>query len=92
MLHLAPERVDVAAIAAGNTEPIADLLPRLRAAGVDAVAPSGVLGDPTRATAADGAVLLAGLVADARERVAAGAPDRLGCLRQPAGAARGGHR
>jgi creatinine amidohydrolase len=43
----------------------------LRAAGVRAVSESGILGDPTGATAQDGRALLDGLAADLIRRVAA---------------------
>jgi creatinine amidohydrolase len=58
MLHLDPARVDLDRAAAGRTEAMRDLLPRLRAEGVRAVAPNGVLGDPTGASAAEGETLL----------------------------------
>jgi creatinine amidohydrolase/Fe(II)-dependent formamide hydrolase-like protein len=45
------------------TTPIAGLLPRLRAGGVRAVSPTGVLGDPAGASAEEGARLLADLAA-----------------------------
>jgi mycofactocin precursor peptide peptidase len=60
-LVLRPAAVRTDRAVAGNTEPVAALMPRLRAGGVRPVSPSGVLGDPTRATAADGARLLAEL-------------------------------
>jgi creatinine amidohydrolase len=44
--------------AAGVTEPLAELAPRLRAEGVRAVSPDGVLGDPTGATDSEGHELL----------------------------------
>ena len=49
-------------LAPGETAPIGALLDRLRAEGVAAVAPTGVLGDPTTATAERGAALLDGAV------------------------------
>ncbi len=49
-----PERAEP-----GNTAPLAELLPRLRAGGVRAVSPNGVLGDPAGASAAEGRALLA---------------------------------
>ncbi len=49
---------------AGNTAPLAELIDDLRAHGVRAVAPNGVLGDPTGASAAEGQVLLAAAVDD----------------------------
>jgi mycofactocin system creatininase family protein len=60
MLHVEPERV-VGDRTAGVTTPIGELLPRLRAEGVRAVSPTGVLGDPAGASAEEGAVLLAGI-------------------------------
>lgn len=65
MLHLAPELVDLDRAAAGATEPLEELLPRLRVVGVAGVSANGVLGDPTGASAAEGAALFAALVADA---------------------------
>jgi mycofactocin system creatininase family protein len=63
MLALAPELVRLDRAAAGNVEPLPALLPRLRAGGVRAVSANGVLGDPTGASAEEGAALLAALVA-----------------------------
>jgi mycofactocin precursor peptide peptidase len=48
----------------GCTEPIASLLPRLRAEGVRPVSSNGVLGDPTGANAEEGQALLDALVSD----------------------------
>ncbi|MBK7721155.1 MAG: mycofactocin biosynthesis peptidyl-dipeptidase MftE [Austwickia sp.] len=62
MLHLAPRRVRLEHLAAGNIRPLAELMPALRHAGVRAVSPNGVLGDPRQATAADGASTFAALV------------------------------
>jgi creatinine amidohydrolase len=61
MLHVEPEWVRRNRAVAGETEPIATLLPRLRAGGVRAVSPTGVLGDPAGATAEEGAAMLAAL-------------------------------
>jgi creatinine amidohydrolase len=66
LLHLAPWLVRLHRAEAGNTRPIAELLPELRAHGVRRVSPNGVLGDPTTATAAEGAVLFEQMVAIAR--------------------------
>jgi mycofactocin system creatininase family protein len=63
MLHVEPELVREALAAAGETAPIGELLPRLRAEGVRGVSPDGVLGDPAGASAAEGAQLLADLCA-----------------------------
>jgi mycofactocin system creatininase family protein len=74
MLHLRPGSVDEAAAAAGNTTDLATLLPELRAHGVAALSPNGVLGDPAGATASEGEVLLARLTRDLVDAVAAWAP------------------
>lgn len=58
-----PERVWMQHAAPGDTRPIEQLLPLLRAGGVRAVSPSGVLGDPTGATAEEGTALLDQLAA-----------------------------
>jgi mycofactocin system creatininase family protein len=63
MLHLAPERVDLSRAERGNTAPLPELMPAMLAGGVAAAAPSGVLGDPTTATADEGARLFDELVA-----------------------------
>lgn len=68
MLRLDPQRVRQDLLAPGVVAPLDDLLPRLRAEGVRAVSDSGVLGDPTHATAAEGAavyVRMAREIADA---------------------------
>jgi creatinine amidohydrolase len=62
MLHLAPQRVRPDLAEAGETAPLAELLPRLAAGGVAAVSPNGVLGDPAGASAAEGTALLGALV------------------------------
>ncbi len=50
--------VRAGAAAPGATAPLVGLLPALRAHGVRAVSPNGVLGDPTGASAAEGRALL----------------------------------
>ncbi|MEW1734716.1 mycofactocin biosynthesis peptidyl-dipeptidase MftE [Nocardia beijingensis] len=67
-LALAPERVRGDRAAAGDTRPLAELLPLLRSGGVRAVSANGVLGDPAGATAAEGAALLEHLSADLLDR------------------------
>lgn len=47
----------------GGRRPLAELMPALRAHGVRAVSPNGVLGDPAGASAAEGELLLARLTA-----------------------------
>lgn len=66
LLHLAPWLVRSHRAEAGNTRPIAELLPELMAHGVRSVSPNGVLGDPTGATAAAGADLFDQMVEAAK--------------------------
>jgi creatinine amidohydrolase len=67
MMALAPSEVLLDRAAAGDTRPIAELLPELRAHGVRKVSPNGVLGDPAGASAAEGTRLLDLLVANLSE-------------------------
>ncbi|WP_327118401.1 mycofactocin biosynthesis peptidyl-dipeptidase MftE [Nocardia sp. NBC_01730] len=67
-LALAPDRVRDDLAAAGDTRPLAELLPLLRAGGVRAVSANGVLGDPAGATAGEGAALLEHLTGDLIDR------------------------
>lgn len=69
LLHLCPEVVVIDRMTPGNTEPLAALMPRLRSGGVAAVSASGVLGDPTTATAADGERIFTGMVEDCTRRL-----------------------
>lgn len=62
LLALAPETVRPELARPGNTEPLASLLPAMRAAGVRAVSENGVLGDPAGASAEEGAAMLEALV------------------------------
>lgn len=70
MLALAPHLVRLDRAEPGVTTPIGDLLDGLRAGGVAAVSPNGVLGDPTGASAAEGEALLEVLVADLADLLA----------------------
>jgi len=63
MLALAPDDVLLAAAAPGETRPVNVIMPALRARGVRAVSPNGVLGDPAGASAAEGERLLGVLAA-----------------------------
>lgn len=63
LLALTPDRVELPAAVPGDTRPLAEQWPALRAGGVRAVSASGVLGDPRGATAAEGAALLDSLAA-----------------------------
>jgi mycofactocin precursor peptide peptidase len=64
LLAIDPEVVRFDLAEPGCTEPIAGLLPRLRAEGVRPVSSNGVLGDPTGATVDEGRALLNDLVDD----------------------------
>jgi mycofactocin precursor peptide peptidase len=61
MLHVEPAGVRAEDAVAGETASLAEILPRLRTGGVRAVSPSGVLGDPAGASAAEGAELHAAI-------------------------------
>lgn len=61
LLALDPALVRWEVAEAGNTAPLAELLPTLRSGGLAAATPNGVLGDPLGATAEEGARLLAGM-------------------------------
>jgi creatinine amidohydrolase len=64
LLALAPSIVHLEHAQAGATAPLTELLPALRAGGVRAVSPNGVLGDPGGATAAEGIDVLRSLTDD----------------------------
>lgn len=72
LLHLAPELVRLDAAEPGNPAPLEEILPTVMEQGVRAVAPNGVLGDPTGASAEEGAALFAALVDDAVDQIAGG--------------------
>ena len=83
MLHLAPDQVRLDAAVAGDTRPLAALLPELMARGVRAVSSSGVLGDPTGASAAEGRRATDAMVSAAVRRIRAWTVDRRGRLAEP---------
>ena len=70
-LALDPDRVRSDAATAGNVRELAALMPVLRREGVRAVSPNGVLGDPTGASAQEGARLIAAATDDLCAAVAA---------------------
>lgn len=80
LLHLCPGSVRSDLLAAGNTESLAALMPRLRSGGVAAVSPSGVLGDPTTATAAEGQRIFTAMVTECVRRVRRWEPGPEGML------------
>jgi creatinine amidohydrolase len=63
LLHLDPNAVRLDALEPGETQPVQELMDRLRCGGVRSVSPNGVLGDPRGATAAQGRRLLDELIA-----------------------------
>jgi mycofactocin system creatininase family protein len=63
-LALGPQRVQLDRAVVGDTRPLAEILPLLRRGGVRAVSESGVLGDPTEASVAEGEALLARITDD----------------------------
>ncbi|MET7773248.1 mycofactocin biosynthesis peptidyl-dipeptidase MftE [Nocardia sp. NPDC005366] len=67
MLALRPNAVRAGRTEPGDTRALAEVLPLLRAGGVRAVSPNGVLGDPTGATAEAGTALLHDLITDLYE-------------------------
>lgn len=69
MLHLRPATVRLDQAEAGNTAPIAQLMPYLVAGGVRSVSLNGVLGDPTGASAEEGRRLFTDIVAGVRDRL-----------------------
>ena len=66
MLHLAPWLVRTQHAQVGNTRPLRELMPALTTDGVKGVSSNGVLGDPTGASAAEGAALFREMVEKAR--------------------------
>jgi mycofactocin system creatininase family protein len=73
-LALTPYRVRTGLAETGNTDPLPELMPALRAGGIRAVSPNGVLGDPAGASAAEGARLLDRLAGDQAAAVEAWYP------------------
>jgi creatinine amidohydrolase len=71
----------VRAAAAGNTAPLVELMPALRAGGVAAVSRNGVLGDPEGASAEEGERLLAAMATELGTATARWTPDPTGRLR-----------
>lgn len=80
MMHLLPAAVRLDRLEAGAAGELVDLLPALRAGGVVAVSPNGVLGDPRGASAEEGADLFDAICAWAERRLQADAVRPDGCL------------
>jgi mycofactocin precursor peptide peptidase len=64
LMAIDPSAVELDHAAAGSTQPIETLLPRLRSEGVRPVSSNGVLGDPAGASSEEGQALLESLVRD----------------------------
>lgn len=64
MLAIRPDLVVLDRLEAGNTAPLAELAPQLRAGGVAVVSANGVLGDPRDATLSAGTSLLDKITVD----------------------------
>ncbi|WIX77146.1 mycofactocin biosynthesis peptidyl-dipeptidase MftE [Amycolatopsis carbonis] len=73
-LVLRPAAVHMERAVVGDRRPLREVLPLLRSGGVRAVTDTGVLGDPTGATAAEGHTLLASLTAQLLAHVSAWLP------------------
>lgn len=71
MLAIRPSAVRLQLAEPGVCRPLPELMPALRAGGVAAVSPNGVLGDPTGASAEEGRDLLDSWAADLSETVRA---------------------
>ena len=69
LLHISPQTVRMDQCRAGNVAPLAELMPEMRRGGIAAVSEVGVLGDPTTATASQGARIFADMVADCGTRI-----------------------
>ncbi|GAB2639740.1 mycofactocin biosynthesis peptidyl-dipeptidase MftE [Prescottella soli] len=74
LLHLSPGDVAMDRAEPGNTAPIAELMPQLRAGGMLAATVNGVLGDPTDSSAEEGRALFDALVERSRNAVSGWMP------------------
>jgi mycofactocin precursor peptide peptidase len=80
LLHISPADVLIDRRRPGNDAPLSDLLPAMRRGGVAAVRATGVLGDPTTATAAEGELILTEMIDGCLARVGRWAPGADGML------------
>lgn len=83
MLHIRPASVRLDRAEAGETRPLEEILPQMMAGGVSAVSPNGVLGDPTGASAEQGAHILAAMADDIVHQVWHGVANNRGMLAAP---------
>jgi mycofactocin system creatininase family protein len=80
LLYLAPDLVRPFGTVTGETRPLAAIMPDLVAGGVRAVSPSGVLGDPSGASAEAGRGIVDAMVASVVRRIGGGRADERGRL------------
>jgi mycofactocin system creatininase family protein len=80
LLHISPADVRLDQRVPGNTAPLRQLMPAMRQGGVAAVSEVGILGDPTTATAEEGARIFAEMTSGCLQRVIRWTPDRDGML------------
>ncbi|MGZ8715180.1 MAG: mycofactocin biosynthesis peptidyl-dipeptidase MftE, partial [Mycobacterium sp.] len=80
LLHISPADVWIDEWVPGNSAPLGQLMPELRQGGIAAVSEVGILGDPTTATAEEGARIFAEMVDGCLRRVTRWTPDRNGML------------
>lgn len=88
MLAVAANTVRLEAAVAGPSEPIARLVPAIRAGGIAAVSASGVLGDPSAASPDLGLALLERITARITAQIHAASTDEAGMLLRAAQAHR----
>jgi creatinine amidohydrolase len=80
LLHISPADVCIDERVPGNSAPLGQLMPAMRRGGIAAVSDVGILGDPTTATAEEGARIFAEMVDGCLRRVTRWTPDRNGML------------
>lgn len=80
LLHISPADVWIDERVPGNRAPLGQLMPALRQGGIAAVSEVGILGDPTTATAEEGARIFTEMVDGCLRRVTRWIPDRNGML------------
>jgi creatinine amidohydrolase len=80
LLHISPADVWIDERVPGNSAPLAQLMPVMRQGGMAAVSEVGILGDPTTATAEEGARIFAEMIDGCLRRVTRWLPDRDGML------------
>ncbi|OBB57332.1 mycofactocin system creatininase family protein [Mycobacterium sp. 852013-51886_SCH5428379] len=81
LLYISPSDVNLTERRRGNTAPLSELMPAMRRGGVAAVSELGVLGDPTTATAAEGARIFTEMVQGCTDRIVRWNPGPDGMLR-----------